>query len=160
MCLYTQRDILITYLQGDATSPIHDGQIIIPHICNDKGRWGAGFVLALSKRWAKPEAGYRCLKDYRLGDVQFYTVEKDILVANMIAQHDTKQWRGISPIRYESLAICLHTVNVLAESITGGCSVHMPKIGAGLAGGDWGVIERIINSMVMVPCYVYEYNGG
>ena len=31
---------------------------IIVHICNDNGKWGSGFVLAISKRWIKPKDEY------------------------------------------------------------------------------------------------------
>jgi hypothetical protein len=40
----------IQYIAGDATAPIGDGNKIIAHVCNDIGAWGAGFVLAISKR--------------------------------------------------------------------------------------------------------------
>ncbi|MDB5329368.1 MAG: hypothetical protein JWP03_519 [Phycisphaerales bacterium] len=49
----------IHYLVGDATAPQGDGPRIIAHVCNDLGRWGRGFVLALSKRWHEPEARFR-----------------------------------------------------------------------------------------------------
>ncbi len=51
----------IVYTTGDATAPKGDGPKIIPHVCNDIGGWGSGFVLALSARWAAPEAAYRAL---------------------------------------------------------------------------------------------------
>ncbi len=58
----------IIYLKGDATEPIvTDGMRIITHICNDKGRWGAGFVMALSRKWKEPEDEYRKLKNYDIG---------------------------------------------------------------------------------------------
>jgi O-acetyl-ADP-ribose deacetylase (regulator of RNase III) len=41
----------IFYMTGDATAPVGEGQKLIVHVCNDIGAWGAGFVLALSKRW-------------------------------------------------------------------------------------------------------------
>ncbi|RKW18275.1 MAG: Appr-1-p processing protein, partial [Capnocytophaga sp.] len=44
----------IKYIKADATFPQSEGNIIIPHICNDIGAWGKGFVLALSKRWKAP----------------------------------------------------------------------------------------------------------
>jgi len=40
----------IQYLKGDATDPKVHGTAIVAHICNDKGGWGKGFVLAVSKR--------------------------------------------------------------------------------------------------------------
>ncbi len=49
----------IEYVSGDATRPVGDGCKVIVHICNDRGGWGKGFVLALSKRWKQPEAAYR-----------------------------------------------------------------------------------------------------
>ena len=48
--------------KGDATNPtkLYDNEIsIIPHVCNNKNRWGAGFVLALNKKWPIVEEKYR-----------------------------------------------------------------------------------------------------
>jgi O-acetyl-ADP-ribose deacetylase (regulator of RNase III) len=50
---------MITYLKGDATVPQAKGTKLIVHVCNTLGGWGAGFVLAISKRWEQPEAMYR-----------------------------------------------------------------------------------------------------
>ena len=49
----------IRYLKGDATCPQAKGVKLICHVCNDLGGWGKGFVLALSRRWDRPEAEYR-----------------------------------------------------------------------------------------------------
>jgi len=49
----------IEYVKGDATAPTGDGQKIIVHVCNDLGKWGKGFVLAISRRWKTPEKAYR-----------------------------------------------------------------------------------------------------
>jgi len=40
----------INYRHGDATAPKADGPVVIVHVCNDVGKWGKGFVLAVSKR--------------------------------------------------------------------------------------------------------------
>ena len=45
----------IKYVIGDATQPVGEGEKLILHIVNDSNRWGAGFVLSLSKRWKEPE---------------------------------------------------------------------------------------------------------
>lgn len=158
---------MITYLKGDATQPQrkdNNTKVIIPHICNDLGLWGAGFVLALSKRWKQPEQDYRSLSDYKLGRVLLTDCGDNIIVANMIAQHGVKPKfhpAGLSridqPIRYNSLRECLNSVNLLAVSI--GAEIHAPKFGAGLAGGDWLTIEKIINEEITVPMYVYEFQS-
>lgn len=145
----------IKYITGDATNPQGEGVKIIPHICNTWGVWGAGFVLALSKKWSYPEDYYRARHTYPLGHVDILSVEDDIFVANMIAQEGIGLNKDtVPPIRYEALAQTLYKVNGVAEKMN--ASIHMPRIGAGLAGGDWIVIEKIIETNVHVPVTVYD----
>lgn len=50
----------IRYIKGDATRPfIEDGDRYICHICNNVGKWGAGFVLSVNNRWMKPKLEYQ-----------------------------------------------------------------------------------------------------
>jgi len=152
----------INYVIGDATNPIGDGPKVIIHVCNDIGGWGRGFVLALSKRWATPEAAYRAwYKDdkasFNLGATQIVPVGKDLLVMNMIAQEGVNTVKGVPPIRYKALEHCLNGVAGMAK--TSKCSVHMPRIGCGLAGGDWEVVEGLINySLIKNKIEVYVYD--
>jgi O-acetyl-ADP-ribose deacetylase (regulator of RNase III) len=148
----------ITYLKGDATNPQGDSKKkIIVHICNDIGAWGAGFVLAVSKRWDDPEESYRNMPEElrTLGNVMFVPVENDIIVANMIAQHDVRPDKyGKPPIRFQALQDCLLKVNEYAKNIN--ATVHMPRIGCGLAGGKWELVEKVINKTLQVDVYVYD----
>src|SRR5262245_7130756 len=138
----------ITYLKGDATCPQAKGPKLICHVCNDLGRWGKGFVLALSRRWKEPEEHYRAwyaqrqANDFGLGAVQLVQVEPSVWVANMVAQRGVKRGSSGPPIRYEAVAECLRKVAV--EAAQRGASVHMPRIGCGLAGGEWSRIEPLI----------------
>lgn len=147
----------ITYVKGDATKPIGDGQKFIIHVCNDIGGWGAGFVLALSRRWSAPEERYRSMSEneLKLGNVQFVYVEEDIQVVNMIGQHLTWTENGIPPIRYEAIRECLKKVNKAAEIAH--ATIHCPRFGAGLAGGDWNKIEEIIKETITVDVTVYDF---
>lgn len=147
----------IKYLKGDATQPQGEGNKMIAHICNNEGKWGAGFVLALSKKWSGPEKLYRSIpvNKLELGTVRYIVVEDNIAVANMVAQDGTKPKNGLSPIRYDALETALKNVSEFCRDL--GYSLHMPKIGAGLAGGDWTVIEKIIEDNVQVPVTVYEF---
>jgi O-acetyl-ADP-ribose deacetylase (regulator of RNase III) len=137
----------IRFLKGDATSPQGRGNKIIAHVCNHLGKWGKGFVMALSSRWPQPERSYRewhrdrADNDFGLGAVQFVQVEKYIWVANMVGQHGVRGGR-IPPIRYEAVAACLRQVCQKARELD--ASVHMPRIGCGLAGGTWERIEPLI----------------
>lgn len=153
----------ITYLKGDATKPDTAGNKIIVHICNDIGGWGAGFVLAISKRWKKPEEEYKELfktKPYPLlGEIQFVQTEQDIFVANLIGQrHIVPDRNGRPPIRYKAVETGLAKLADFAKEIS--ASVHMPRIGCGLAGGSWEKIEPIIKMQLTnnkIDVFVYDY---
>jgi len=156
--------VTIAYLKGDATSPQASGSKIIVHICNDLGGWGKGFVLAISRRWPDPESAYRAWhrdrakNDFALGAVQFVQVKPDIWVANTIAQRGMKTGSNGPPIRYEAVAACLAKVASKAEELR--ASVHMPRIGCGLAGGKWERIEPLIlNELAAkgIAVYVYDF---
>lgn len=150
------------YRTGDATQPIGDDPKIIAHVCNDIGGWGRGFVMALSNRWSEPERMYRRWyserrsNDFGLGAVQLVSVDEELWVANMIGQRDVRRVDGVPPIRYDALAECLRSLADHAAERN--ASVHMPRIGAGLAGGDWKRIEGIILEQlaVSVPVTVYD----
>lgn len=152
----------INYVKGDATRPQGTGKKIICHICNDIGAWGAGFVLALSKRWDYPEHFYRARHSYPLGHVDVLSVdtsdgmENEILVANMIAQHGVRPSPdGIPPIRYDALGIALKRVSEVATEL--GATLHMPRIGCGLAGGQWENVQQVIEENVQVDVTVYDF---
>lgn len=134
---------MIDYKKGNIFSLTKNikKSIIIPHVCNNIGAWGAGFVLAISKEWNQPEEIFRSKKS-SLGEVQFIEVNKTITIANMIAQHGIRINNGIPPIRYEALDTCLKLV--AKKAIETGAEIHAPKFGAGLAGGDWLRIEKLI----------------
>ena len=137
----------IKYIKGDATSPFANGNKIIVHVCNDIGGWGRGFVMAISKKWKQPEEQYRSWhssnENFTLGEVQFVKVEEDIWVANLIGQRDIKNDKnGIPPIRYEAISIGL--TKIADRAIQFNANIHMPRIGCGLAGGNWDEMERIV----------------
>lgn len=151
----------VKYVIGDATRPQGDGTKIICHICNNIGAWGAGFVLAVSKRWDEPEESYRDMnpEDRKLGSVMVIPVEDDILVANMIAQQGIyPDDSGLPPIRYTAVRAALTAVNDLAVKIN--ATLHMPRIGCGLAGGRWDDIEKIIKDVVTVDVTVYDLKSN
>ena len=138
----------IKYVTGDATNPVGPGKRIIAHCCNDAGFWNAGFVRALSERFRQPERDYRRWArgltpvPFRLGQVQFVRVQPGLCVANIIGQSGIRSASNSKPIRYDSLREGLARVRLLA--LPHNASVHMPRIGAGLAGGGWETISAII----------------
>ncbi|WP_454047841.1 macro domain-containing protein [Chryseobacterium sp. Marseille-Q8038] len=154
----------IQYLKGDATIPEAKGIKIIAHICNDVGGWGKGFVLAVSRRWEEPEKEYRNWHHFRsknnfaLGEIQLVQVERYIYVANMIGQKGIKTGSKGVPVRYDAIEKGLE--KLANEALELNASVHMPRIGCGLAGGKWEEIEPIIERTLLaknVEVYVYDF---
>jgi len=147
---------------GDATQPLGEGPKIIVHVCNDIGGWGRGFVVALSKRWPEPEQRYRAWHrgesehPFALGEVQFVQVGDTLWVANLIGQRDVRRVEGVPPVRYEAIRKGLQRVAAKARQL--GASVHMPRIGCGLAGGQWEEVAKIVEELVNrgVPVTVYD----
>jgi hypothetical protein len=132
----------IIYTKGDATDPQRpechrNGPMIIAHICNNEGAWGAGFVVPLGKRYPGAKAEYLGRGHWNLGETQFI-FRDDIIIANMIAQTLV----GDDRVKYPALRNCL--LDVADMAIRHGASVHMPRIGCGLAGSNWDKMEGYV----------------
>lgn len=157
----------IIYIRGDATVPSVKGVKVIAHVCNDLGGWGKGFVLALSRRRPEPEAAYRAwhrdraANDFGLGAAQFVQVERDVWVANLIGRRGIRRGSKDVPVRYEAIDAAL---GELADKALGlNASVHMPRIGCGLAGGRWSRVEPLITGRLVrrgVEVTVYDHGEG
>jgi len=157
---------MIEYLVGDATHPNGPDVKIIAHVVNDIGRWGRGFVLSVTKRYPVAEHAYREWSKgegehpspFALGETQLVHVGDGIHVANMVGQHDVMTVNGVPPIRYDALESCLTKLRIFAKLLD--ASVHMPRIGCGLAGGKWSEVEAIVNRVLAhdVRTVVYDFD--
>lgn len=149
---------------GDATQPqIENNEVtIIPHVCNNKNCFGAGFVLALDKKWKQPKQVYRELfKDYPdeqsiLGTCQLIQVESNIFVLNMIAQDGIgRKGEPERPLRYVSLTKCMvKALYEIQKKIENGqikqgikISFSAPMFGSGLAKGNFNYIKELIQEI-------------
>ena len=151
---------MINYIKGDATNPQGLKPWLIVHICNNKGGWGKGFSGALSKIWPSAESEYRKWHsggdNFRLGEVQFVYPKDSIIIANMLAQDGYKSEHNPTPVSYTDLISCLMKISKKYKYH----NIHMPKIGCGLGGGDWNVIQKAINLILVnkgISVTVYEY---
>jgi len=171
---------MINYITGDATkpqTPVKGPTRIIAHVCNDQGGWGSGFVIALSKRWSQPEAKYRQWskqESFGLGHIQLVPVKDEfgrLHVAKMVAQHKYVSEDNPVAIRYEDLAICMlklrdwiHALDKVKMGVdkdyvpfVSTTSIHMPRIGCGLAGGNWDIVSPLIEGILnQFDVYVYD----
>ena len=167
---------MIIYTTGDATKPNSDTELtVIAHVCNNVGKYGAGFSGALEKTFPGVEKTYRDEERYRLGQTILHYIDDEErwhrnnwlqlhrmrVVAHMIAQTDPHPRDGSCKLDYDALAECLSDlrkviqVDISLKQVT--ASLHMPRIGAGLAGGDWRRIERIIQDQTSgIPVLIYD----
>jgi len=75
----------------------------------------------------------------------------------MIGQRGIRSGSDGPPIRYPAVEQCLRTLGDRAIELQ--ASVHMPRIGCGLAGGHWDRIEPLIDAALGqrgVPVTVYD----
>jgi O-acetyl-ADP-ribose deacetylase (regulator of RNase III) len=153
----------ISYLTGDATDPVADGARIIVHIVNDKtANWGGAFARALRNAYPLAQQDFRAWAQeghLELGEVQITDVEDDLYVATMVAQrgYGTSQRPRL---RYDAVRRGLATVAHAARQLA--ATVHMPRIGAGMAGGSWDVIGELIESELIangISVTVYSLPG-
>jgi O-acetyl-ADP-ribose deacetylase (regulator of RNase III) len=93
-----------------------------------------------------------------LGESQLVKVESELWVSNIIGQHGIGVGSGgRPPIRYDALKKGFQATARWAS--IHGATVHMPRIGAGLAGGSWPSIEGFIKNELVrrnVEVTVYD----
>lgn len=164
----------IIYKQGDATQINPNKNTFILHVCNNIGKWGAGFTKAIDKQWQKPKTDYLDFVYNKkregftpndlLGNCVFTYIPNPhaktwVCIVNMIAQNGVKSKNNTQPINYYALELCLKDFkrqfnNSIKHDIE---VVQMPRIGCGLAGGEWNKIEPLINKWSINPTYVYDF---
>lgn len=148
----------INYIEGDLFEAVrdrkYDGAVVIPHVCNSKGGFGAGFVVPLANAYPEVKSQYLRWFDqkkkssvletgeFSLGHVQFVRVGENVWVANMIAQ----TLGGHRPLSYKYLGRCMERVFsfVTATMRLKDPKFVCPMFGSGLAGGNWCFIEELI----------------
>ena len=163
----------IHYLVGDATEPVlvENKQNVIVHCCNDMGAWGAGFVIPLAKKYPETKRDYQTfirtekmeskdiseLTNRVLGKVVYNKVGANLHVANLIGQSGIYINNGLPPIRYEAIGDGFR--DIIKGFKSDELVIHCPRIGAGLAGGDWKQIEKLLDIYFVCngsDVYVYD----
>jgi O-acetyl-ADP-ribose deacetylase (regulator of RNase III) len=129
---------MITYKKGDLLA-VTTGVII--HGCNAQGVMGAGVAKQIRDKY--PQAYKAYLEGhYTLGTVSLAMIYPKLIIANAITQKYYGNQINVVYVDYGAVDKCFKELtNVFAEDIP----FHIPRIGAGLAQGDWNVIEDIIN---------------
>jgi O-acetyl-ADP-ribose deacetylase (regulator of RNase III) len=139
----------IHYVDGDATQPRADGPKVIAHVVNDRTpNWGGAFARALRDRFPDTQAAFcEWVAVDRLNLSLGHTHVLDLAGALTVASMVTQRGYGASSqprIAYSALRHCLDQVAAVARER--GATVHMPRIGVGMAGGKWSVVRELIDN--------------
>lgn len=135
---------MIKYIQGDLFGTLSD---IIAHGCNCRGVMGSGVAYIVRTKYPKAYEAYLDKYDeegWKLGEVQFVPVVGGQIIANCATQKDFMP-RTIRHANYPAIVHAMTTVKEYAKER--GLSIAIPRIGAGLAGGEWSVIEKDLEAI-------------
>lgn len=150
---------------GDATDPGGNGNRVIVHLVNDRTpNWGGQFARALRERHPEAQEDFRDWVstdpgNLTLGAARIFAVHPGLSVATVVGQ------KGYGPsknprIRYGAVRSALDRITKHAKQSD--ASLHMPRIGAGQAGGRWPLIREILEEVAIragVPVTVYVPPG-
>jgi len=153
---------MIDYIDGDLIKLAQRGHFdVIAHGCNCFCQMGAGIAPQMAKAFmcndSEKYPGESTTYPDRKGDMsKLGTIEtwswyifdeegtrKRLDVVNAYTQYKYGRNHADgdkSPVDYAAIEICMKKMNYRFK----GKHIGLPKIGAGLAGGDWNRIEKII----------------
>jgi O-acetyl-ADP-ribose deacetylase (regulator of RNase III) len=140
---------LMETVQGDLISLAKQGAFdVIAHGCNCFCTMGAGIALGIKREFpAAYEADLATTKGARekLGTCSVARVriagDRELTIVNAYTQFHWSQ--GPKPLAdYDAIRACMGFI----QREHAGRRIGLPKIGAGLAGGDWTRIAAIIES--------------
>lgn len=120
---------------------------VIVHGCNTHGVMGSGVAKQIKEKY--PEC-YQVYKDrfysdgLNLGENVIFRPTDDLFIVNAITQkHYGKT--GEKFVSYDALDTCFKNLVLVMDSWDyPKMDIHIPQIGAGLGGGNWEIIEKII----------------
>ena len=133
---------MINYVTGDLLGAT---QKVIVHGCNTHGIMGSGVAKVIKERWPEAYEVYSLKHKtfgLTLGDIIPVNTPDGKIIVNCITQEnfgrDGKQYCD-----YDAIEKCFTQLNERAIDWEVS-EIALPKIGAGLGGGDWNIIEVII----------------
>lgn len=125
---------------GDIFDNLKEYQVLV-HGCNIYNAMGNGIALTIKQTFPEVyELDKRTIKgDYsKLGTIQYVYVNPDLFIVNAYTQ--ITYWDPKKLLCYDAVRSCMKHIKIKFT----GKKICMPKIGAGLARGNWDKIYEII----------------
>lgn len=138
---------------------------VIAHGCNCHSTMGAGIAPQMARAFGADNFPMEQWGStiQKLGNIDYQTIvlggsttwsledfknnqnEPELVVVNAYTQYNYGRNHvdgTFKPLDYEALTLCMRKMNKVFK----GKHIGLPQIGAGLAGGDWEVIKKIIQT--------------
>ena len=151
---------IVKYIKG---SILDAEQKYIAHGVNHQNTMGSGVAKVLYKKYPEVKSDYHKVfdvnrhnfiedRDYLMGWFDYVNTSEDKIILNCWTQFDYG-YDGKKYVSYDAIHSCF---KLIAE--TDIKEVAIPKIGCGLAGGNWEIVSRIIDDATGddLDVYVYE----
>lgn len=82
----------------------------------------------------------------KLGTVSYVHVGEELFIANCATQSNYGRNKDIVYVNYDAVRKCFKDVFGFAKMVE--LPIHLPKIGCGLANGDWSIVEKILHEEI------------
>jgi len=132
-------------VSGDLVKLALEGRFqVVIHGCNCFCTMGAGIAKTISNVFPEAHAADLATEKgsrAKLGSYSLATVERGGRALTIVNGYTQYQWRGPRNADYDAVRAVMRRV----KQEFSGCSIGYPRIGAGLAGGDWSIIALIID---------------
>lgn len=161
-------------IDGDLISLAKEGKFdVIAHGCNCHSTMGAGIAPQMARAFGCDQFPMERIGSdvNKLGNIDYQqfiltkltaddikngNFKPELTVVNAYTQYNYGRNHAdgdFKPLSYEALTLCMKKINVVFR----GQHIGLPKIGAGLAGGDWERIRFIIQRE-LADCQVTVVN--
>lgn len=147
---------MVIEIKGDLLETPCD---VIAHGVNCQNVMGSGVARVLFEKWPiVKEAYHQHFLEYDPGEdgINFLGTIQDFMVNGEYGFINcfTQQYFGPADKKYVSYDAIYDCFKQIADIYD---EVAIPRIGCGLAGGNWEIVKRIINDAVGDKCKVYAY---
>ncbi len=156
-------------VEGDLIKLAKEGKFdVIAHGCNCHSTMGAGIAPQIARAFGADKFTMELWGStiQKLGNIDYKTFvlgkdaiwsldnadnkknEPELTVVNAYTQYNYGRNHidgTFKPLDYEALTLCMRKMNKVFK----GKHIGLPQIGAGLAGGDWEVIKKIIQTELL-----------
>ena len=149
--------MITKYIKGDITQTELK---YIAHGVNCQNKMGSGVAKALYQKFPEVKTTYHDYFKYfekvKVGD-WCIAVSGDKEIYNLFTQYNYG-YDGKRYVNYSAIVECFKSLVI--SGVEG--PIAIPKIGCGLAGGDWNIVEQLINDTVGddLEIWVYELDGS